>query len=147
MKVWEVRILRQSFRAVEEEVTVLLSEVSAAATRFGLGRELRLKLELVLEELFLNTVHYGVDGLADAQVFLSLEPMPDGVRLVYEDDGHPYDPFTAADRTVLDERAADRRVGGLGILLIEGLTRSSRYERVNGCNRIELSFESTPSTS
>lgn len=140
LKAWGVRVERQSFRAVEEELAPLLAEVARNAERFGLTPELRLRLEMVLEELFLNTVHYGVDDAPDSLVYLSLYRTPDGVLLIYEDHGRAYDPFEAADRAVLAERADERRVGGLGVLLVQGLAQHSRYERVGERNRIELSF-------
>jgi anti-sigma regulatory factor (Ser/Thr protein kinase) len=135
-----VQVERQSFRAREEDLGTLLTAAAATAERLGLAREVRLKLALVLEELFLNTVHYGVHETTDPHVYLSLYATPQSVRLIYEDEGIPYNPLTTVDRAVLHEGGAQRRVGGLGVLLVEGLAATSRYARVGDCNRIELSF-------
>lgn len=135
-----MQVERLAFRANEEELGTLLVQVTACAKRLRLDPNLTLKLELILEELFLNTVRYGMRETANSDVYFTLHLTPETVWLIYEDYGLAYDPFATIDRSVLDEPMDSRRVGGLGILLVEGLAQTSRYARVGDCNRIELSF-------
>ena len=141
-----MQIERLAFRANEDELGELLAQIAAHAKRLGLKPALTLKLELILEELFLNTVRYGTRGIVDSYVYLSLHASSETVRLIYEDYGLAYDPFAATDRSVLEETQATRRVGGLGVVLVEGLAQALRYARVGDCNRIELSFAVVPAT-
>ena len=56
-----------------------------------------------------------------------------GVKLLFMDDGVPYDPLSHVDPdTTLP--AAERPVGGLGILMVKKMTDSITYERVRNRN-------------
>jgi anti-sigma regulatory factor (Ser/Thr protein kinase) len=135
---------RQVYRANERELSPLLARVAEHAREMKLSSDLAHKLALILEELFLNTVHHGGGATGEPLVYLSIETTAETVQVVYEDNGTAYDPFATLDRTVLLEVADTRRIGGLGVLLVEGLASSARYARQGDCNRIELSFARAP---
>ena len=59
----------------------------------GVERSRYLRLNVVLEELFLNTVSHGHRGDCDAPVWITLEARPDAVQVTYEDG------FTVKART------------------------------------------------
>jgi len=99
-----------------------------------------LKLCLVLEELFLNTVKHGHRGGSDAPVWISLSARGDEVSLTYEDRSAPFNPFAIATREMLEALAETRREGGLGVLLAHGLTASADYAYLFGRNRIRLTL-------
>lgn len=103
-------------------------------------RDSCLKANLVIEELFLNTVKHGHRGGSDAPVWISLEANGDRITLVYEDRAPPFNPFASATREMLEALAETRREGGLGVLLAHGLTASSEYSYVFGRNRIKLAL-------
>jgi len=117
------------------EVSVFVAEVGVAA---GLDRDVRLKLVLLVEELFTNTVAHGRGQDSAEPVRVAFGVAPGRVRLTYEDTGPPHDPFAAI--AAPDEGAAveDRRVGGLGVLLVAAMARHVAYERRDGRNRISL---------
>lgn len=107
----------------------------------GLPRETCLKANLVIEELFLNTVKHGHRGGSDAPIWISLELAGDGgVTLSYEDNAPPFNPFSRATREMLEALAETRREGGLGVLLANSLTSSADYSYVFGRNRIRLTL-------
>ncbi len=66
------------------QVDAFLGEVCAAA---GLGRETCLRLTLLVEELFTNTVVHGHGADSEAPVRLECEVSPGRVALTYEDSG------------------------------------------------------------
>lgn len=104
------------------------------------GRSSCLKLCLVIEELFLNTVKHGHRGGSDAPVWVRLAASGDRVSLVYEDRAPPFNPFAQATREMLEALAETRREGGLGVLLAHGLTSSADYAYLYGRNRIRLTL-------
>ena len=106
----------------------------------GIERQPCLKLCLVLEELFLNTVKHGHRGGSDAPVWISLRAAGDRVSLMYEDRAPPFNPFARATREMLEALAETRREGGLGVLLAHGLTSSAEYAYLYGRNRIRLTM-------
>ena len=62
---------------------------------------------------------------------------PAGVRLVFSDDGTPYDPLAHVDPdTTLS--AAERPIGGLGILMVKKMSDSVDYARVRNRNVLTI---------
>lgn len=103
-------------------------------------RDACLKANLVVEELFLNTVKHGHRGGSDAPVWITLSAEGERVSLVYEDRAPPFNPFASTTREMLEALAETRREGGLGVLLAHGLTASNEYSYVFGRNRIQLTL-------
>jgi len=101
-------------------------------------RETCLKANLVVEELFLNTVKHGHRGGSDAPIWILLSAQDGQVSLTFEDNAPPFNPFAEATREMLEALAETRREGGLGVLLAHGLTASADYAYVFGRNRIRL---------
>ena len=97
-----------------------------------------LKLVLLAEELFTNTIHHGHAGESDARVRITIESWEKHVRLIYEDSAPPHDPLAAALRVNLQLPLENRPVGGLGMLLTVKLTERAHYSFVGGRNRVEL---------
>lgn len=108
----------------------------------SLSRESCLKANLVIEELFLNTVKHGHRGGSDAPIWITLSAEGGKVRLDYEDNAPPFNPFSQATREMLEALAPTRREGGLGVLLANSLTSSAEYAYVFGRNRIRLMLAS-----
>ena len=103
-----------------------------------LGRELSLRLRLLIEELFTNTLDHGYRCESEAPVDVAFEVSADAIELIYEDAAPPHDPFAAL--ILPDEGAAveDRRVGGLGVLLVAAMAEQVHYCRDGDRNRISL---------
>jgi serine/threonine-protein kinase RsbW len=99
-----------------------------------------LKLNLVIEELFLNTVKHGHRGGSDAPVWITLSAQGGKVRVAYEDRAPPFNPFAPSTREMLEALADTRREGGLGVLLAHGLTTETDYAYLFGRNRIRLAL-------
>ncbi|PYM93807.1 MAG: ATP-binding protein [Candidatus Rokuibacteriota bacterium] len=117
------------------EVTAFVADVCEAAR---LGREPSLRLRLLIEELFTNTLEHGYGGDSDGPVELAFEVGSDAIALTYEDAAPPHDPFAALSPP--DERTAveERGVGGLGVLLVAAMAEQVRYRRAGDRNRISL---------
>jgi serine/threonine-protein kinase RsbW len=116
-------------------VDAFLGEVCAAA---GLGRETCLRLTLLVEELFTNTVVHGHGADSDAPVRLECEVAPGRIALVYEDTGPAHDPFSQVIAPDVEAPVEDRPVGGLGVLLISAMAEQFEYRREGDRNRISL---------
>ena len=103
----------------------------------------RTRVQLVLEELFSNTVKYGRREKAAEAVSVSVAMEFGGeepLTIRYEDDAPKHDAFD--QEGIEDELKASitkRRVGGLGILLIRELGKNVNYARAEGKNRVTFS--------
>ena len=106
----------------------------------GIERQAGLRLNLVVEELFLNTVKHGHRGGSDAPVWITLATEAGGIRLTYEDHSPPFNPFAPGARELLEALAETRREGGLGVILAHSLTQGAEYAYLYGRNRIRVSL-------
>jgi len=120
-------------RAALPQIEAFLAEVCAAA---GLERAMCLRITLLVEELFTNTVVHGHGADSDAPVRLDCEVAPGRITLVYEDTGPPHDPFATLASPDPDADVQDRPVGGLGVLLVSAMARQVEYQRAGDRNRI-----------
>ena len=116
-------------------MTTFLTDVCAAG---GLPREACLRLTLLVEELFTNTIVHGHGGDSEASVSLDCRVEPSRIRLTYEDAAPPHDPFAAIQTPDDKAPAEDRPVGGLGVLIVATMAEEAEYRRVGDRNRIFL---------
>ena len=97
-------------------------------------------LMVAADEIFANIVrHSGATGWT---LKVERQRFPDAVRLVFVDDGKPFDPLRQRDPdTTLDATA--RAIGGLGILIVKKTMSPVTYARRNGRNILTmgLTFE------
>jgi anti-sigma regulatory factor (Ser/Thr protein kinase) len=117
------------------QVDAFLGEVCAAA---GLGRETCLRLTLLVEELFTNTVVHGHGADSEAPVRLECEVSPGRVALTYEDSGPAHDPFARVIAPDAEASVEKRLVGGLGVLLVRAMAQQVEYRRAGDRNLISL---------
>lgn len=88
-------------------------------------------LHVILDEIAANIVKHS--GASCFEVDVEQMEDPAGIKLVFIDDGVPYDPLTHADPdTTLP--AAERPIGGLGILMVKKMSDSISYERKHDRN-------------
>ena len=105
----------------------------------GVERERCLRLNLVLEELFVNTVQHGHRGDCDAPVWVGLEADAGGVHVTYEDTAPPFNPYARLERAA-ETTGELRKLGGLGVFFTHELAASRDYAYVFGRNRIRLAL-------
>ena len=97
-----------------------------------------MRLRLVVEELFVNTVMHGHGGDSDAPVDISILLAGDRVVLTYVDVAPPFDPFAEVHDPAAEARLEDRRVGGLGVFLVRQFVDELDYRREDGRNHLRL---------
>jgi serine/threonine-protein kinase RsbW len=119
------------------ELARLTTETVEFCRREGLGEDVEFDLNLVLEELLVNSIrHGGCEGMEGAaEVHFTM--LADGVALEYADRGTEFDPTTAPAPDVTSP-LAERHIGGLGIHLVRQIMRDIEYYRVDGWNRIHM---------
>jgi serine/threonine-protein kinase RsbW len=120
-----------------DDIRKFVEDAGAAA---GLKREDSLKLLLVIEELFTNTVMHGYGGDTDSPVWIALEPVSGGVRLSYEDEAPAHDPLSSFTPMKTSVMLNEQPVGGLGVKLIRKLATDISYTRERDRNCIRLTF-------
>ena len=111
----------------------------------GLTRTL-LRAQLAVEELFANSIHHGYGEESDQPVWLSVALQGDTLRVVYADQAAAFDPFAAIEPPNDDPTTSvdDRKLGGLGRLLVRELANHCTYQREDGRNVTRLEFPVVP---
>jgi len=112
--------------------------------RHGIGHRDALRLTLIVEELFTNTVRHGHRGDCDLPIRIALDTDEGSLTLFYEDAAPRYDPLArlAAMPASLATPFESRPVGGLGVVLVGMLAESARYAYEDERNRLWLKLRS-----
>lgn len=117
--------------------------VLGKAKELGLPAESCGKLELVIEEIVVNVIHYAYP---DSQGELELHCLLDekGRQRCFcvkiRDWGTPFNPLEREKpNTKLD--IDDRPIGGLGIFFAKKMADSMQYKREGNCNLLTFCFD------
>ena len=131
---------RRVFAARRAALPAAAAFVDAFCDRNRIGRADALRLTLVVEELFTNSITHGYGAECDAPIEIALAAAPGEIALLYEDAARPYDPLSryAAAPDHLLGTVESRPAGGLGIHLVRELVASARYAREAERNRLWL---------
>ncbi len=98
-------------------------------------------LHIILDEMCSNIVkHSGASGF---EVEVELLADPSGVKLTFIDDGVPYDPLSHKDPDT-SIPAAERAIGGLGIMMVKKMADSMVYKRVHDRNYLTVAKTASP---
>ncbi len=115
------------------ELPRLMLALADGTRQLGFSEEIALRLQLIVEELFTNTVIHGHGGEGEASVTCRMAQHPSGILLRYTDAAPAYDITRAPEQT-----ASEAVIGGLGIALIRGLSQEVHYAWQDGLNVYEI---------
>lgn len=119
-----------------EEVPRLLDALEAFADEVALSPRAAHRLAVVVEELAANVAMHGSQGEGAATfVAVTVRSEGDEVIATIEDDGRAFDPLAHAAPDT-DAALEDRDVGGLGVHFVQQMTKTLRYSRDEGRNRL-----------
>ena len=105
----------------------------------GLPERMIFGFQLALDEILTNVISYGFDEDAqDPVITVTLHLSDTEVGAVIQDNGKPFNPLEDAAEPDVNLPASGRPIGGLGIHLTKAFVQSLTYERVDGCNRLNL---------
>jgi serine/threonine-protein kinase RsbW len=135
-----MRVLHQlELPAVLDGLPRLVEATGMFCKAAGIGVGPQGRIELVLEEVFVNICNYAYrDGKGNASFTFGVDDSGQ-VRIEVRDSGTPFD-LRAAESpdTTLDVQ--DRPIGGLGIHLVRTLVKALNYRQEGGRNCLELVF-------
>ena len=107
-----------------------IQDIVADTERFfeqeEIDESLRMKVDLSLEELFVNMVSYNTE--TDRDILIEMYPIEKGVEVSLTDyDVERFDPTLAAEVDI-DAPLTERTPGGLGLYLVLKMADSIHYE-------------------
>ncbi len=120
-----------------EHVAVFIEEI---CEELGLGMELQMNLNLVLEEMVSNIIFYAYPEGTDAEIELMAEYDGKELTFVLSDQGREFDPTLKEDADV-DVNPIDREIGGMGIWIVKNIMNQVTYQRLEGKNLLTMKKE------
>lgn len=122
------------------------SDACARAERWardaGLPETLMLRLVLLIEELFTNTIKHGYRTESNRPVHITLRHHDGLAELDYRDLAPPFDPVHTLQNRA--QAPAPTRIGGMGLRLIQALGRNASYTHEDGWNIVRLRISADP---
>ena len=120
-----------------EHVAVFIEEI---CEELGLGMDLQMNLNLVLEEMVSNIIFYAYPEGTDAEIELMAEYDGKELTFVLSDQGREFDPTLKEDADV-DVNPIDREIGGMGIWIVKNIMNQVTYQRLEGKNLLTMKKE------
>jgi anti-sigma regulatory factor (Ser/Thr protein kinase) len=126
------------FRAHMDDLQAALALAEEFCKRHGVASADALRLVLVLEELFTNTVMHGHRGNSDAPVLVGLQAAETQLHLHYADNAAPFDPRQYLQTASQDPDVDRARLGGHGLWLVAEMAERLEHAHDGGYNRLTL---------
>jgi serine/threonine-protein kinase RsbW len=118
--------VKRRFKRTLEELAGIVAMTEAFFAASQIDPALRHVVDLVTEELFVNTISYNTD--TDEEVLIEMTAAGDGVEVSLVDfDVERFDP-TLAGQADVDAPLEKREPGGLGIFLVLKMVDAINYE-------------------
>ena len=131
--------LELDVRLDPEEPRRVAEQFERFGAEHGLPDRTIFGFQLALDEILTNVISYGFEEDAqDPVITVTLHLRDTEVEAVIQDNGRPFNPLEDAAEPDVDLPASGRPIGGLGIHLTKAFVHSLTYERVDGCNRLNL---------
>ena len=120
-----------------ERVNQFVEEIG---DELGLGMELQMNLNLVMEEMVSNVIFYAYPQGTEAEIELVAESDGKEVTFVLSDSGKEFDP-TMKESVNTDINPAERDIGGMGIFIVKNIMNKVTYQRLKGKNLLTMKKE------
>lgn len=111
-------------------------QIEAFAEQADLPPDVAMHIDIVLDELLVNTISYGYPDGRAGTISLRMQ-VDDDVTIVIEDDGDAFDPLSV-DTPDLEADLEHREIGGLGVHFVRTMMDTVDYQRIDGVNRLTL---------
>ena len=120
-----------------EELPSLAEKIEGIGEKWDLPMPLVMNLNLVLEEAVTNTIFYSYADTEIHRIEIELKKEDKQLIIRITDDGNPFDP-TKKEKPDTSLSIEDRKIGGLGIFLIQQLMDQVNYKREENKNILIL---------
>ena len=118
--------MRKRYKRSFEEIQKIVADMEQFFAQENIDESLRMKVDLSLEELFVNMVTYNTETICE--ILIEMKPIDNGIEVSLTDhDVNRFDP-TASGQVDVDAPLADRTPGGLGLYLVLKMADSINYE-------------------
>ena len=129
----------QKYEAKLDFLHEMVAFVRRQAEEAGFDETSLMRMELVAEEVLVNIISYGYPNRVGGEsIEIHCWAEPGVFRISYSDYGIAFNPLTDSHEAGPEASIDERRIGGLGVFLMEQLMDELHYERTNGCNILKM---------
>ena len=141
---------KKTFPAHFEQLDAIREFVGDAASEAGLDDREVYAVQLATDEACSNIIEHGYAGILDGHITCICEVSPGQLTITLHDRGIPFDP-TKVPQPDLRAPLTERKIGGLGLFLMQNLMNEVRYgtspEGENELVLVKRSDSQTPAAS
>ncbi len=121
-----------------EALPLLVEEIELFAQKAEWPNTVAMQINLVIEELFVNTINYGYSNSRIGTITIFIQSDSKKIIIEIRDDGDAFNPLNnkLPDTSLEIE---DRPIGGLGIFLVKTYMDTFEYSYIDGQNVVSLS--------
>ena len=123
-----------------EELGRVNQFVESLCDELNLDAELRMNLNLVMEEMVSNVIFYAYPKEKEAVIELTAKCDGKELTFVLSDRGIEFDP-TQKDDANPDINPTEREIGGMGIFIVKNIMNEVTYQRLEGKNLLTMKKE------
>ncbi|HAO30755.1 MAG TPA: ATP-binding protein [Treponema sp.] len=124
--------------ATDENLSAVNDFIHEAAAPFNPPEATMLKVDLAVEELFVNIAHYAyAPDTGNVTIECSVSESPATISISLIDSGIPYNPLEKEDPDIT-QKLEDRAIGGMGIFLTKQYMDNISYNYTDGKNKITI---------
>lgn len=124
------------------EIAGTAARIDAFCSARDLGPQVAYAINLVIDEILTNTISHGYDDDEPHRIEIIVRAEGETLVVVIVDDGRAFDPSQVQD-VDLAAPLDDRAPGGLGLLLVHEMMDGVEYQRLDGCNVVTLTKNTT----
>ena len=111
--------------------------IEEIGNELGLSMELRMDLNLVMEEMVSNVIFYAYPKDVEGEIELEAEYDGNELCFVLSDSGKEFDPTQKEDANP-DINPTEREIGGMGIYIVKNIMNEVSYQRLEGKNLLTM---------
>lgn len=133
--------MKKTYGRSLDELSRIVADTEAFFAQHGIDASLRMKVDLSLEELFVNMVTYNTE--TDREILVEMQAIDDGIEVSLTDYGvDRFDP-TLGGEVDISAPLTEREPGGLGLYLVLKMADSIHYAYHNRISKITFTNIST----
>ena len=118
--------MQRKYQRSFNQIRKIVEDTAGFFSEHEIDDSLRMKVDLSLEELFVNMVTYNTE--TDSDILIEMKPIEQGIEVSLTDfDVERFDPTMAAEIDI-DAPLSERTPGGLGLYLVLKMADSIHYE-------------------
>lgn len=132
--------MKKEYKRSFDEIQNIVADTARFFEEENIDPSLRLKVDLSIEELFVNMVTYDTE--TDRNILIEMNPIENGIEVSLSDfNVEPFDPTKPRDVDI-DAPLSERNPGGLGLYLVLKMADSIHYRyhdrtsTITFCNRV-----------